>query len=402
MVSMRRCGFHTLIALVLGGAILAYPALAHDYSFKKQKLSYPTVSQFPAIAAGPQGHINVSYDQNIHGVGHEIMFTRSIDGGRTFTTPVNISNTLPNSSLFPSFATMATDRNGTTTVVWEDSSLFSQGLGWTLFYVRSIEALPDGALTFDSARPIPNGSKALDPSAAVDSTGRIHLVWYSYRSTGEILYAYGDPLPGSAELVFSQPITLAFQLNGQPSVYVDDRDRAHVTWFGNSAIHYTWTDDGSVFAPTIGIPTTFEAWGPFVATDSGENVYIVWTERSVNPGDILLVRSTDRGGTFGAPINITKGYGQFYYGTATGQMIQVDRRDVVHVVYVWADPAGPWYTLYQHSEDGGLTWSDAKTVDTGLGGPTMALLPGKRVGVAYMGPLDSVWFAAGSSPPLWR
>src|SRR5260370_16389413 len=117
----------------------------------------------PRIAVDTNGGVNVVWVDNTPG--HQtIFFSRSTDGGVTFSTPVNISND-PSDSANPQ---IAVDATGNISVVWENDTI---NLG--VFYAHST----DGVVSFSSPLPLTtNTSGSFGPQLAADTTRHICVV----------------------------------------------------------------------------------------------------------------------------------------------------------------------------------------------------------------------------------
>lgn len=122
------------------------------------------------------GTTYVAWMQGIH-PNEDIYFSRSLDGGGTFSTPIDISN-LPEKSWCPHIAVAA---GGTIHVVWAEGAAFTDR---KLMATRST----DGGQTFSTPQVVsdPAVDMAIDPRIAVAGAGTVLLTW----GTGDI--ATGD------------------------------------------------------------------------------------------------------------------------------------------------------------------------------------------------------------------
>jgi hypothetical protein len=129
----------------------------------------------------------------------EIFFSRSVDGGETFSQPLNISNT-PEKSWCPR---MAVDETGAIYLVWTDGPAFG---GMKLSFAVS----KDGGETFSAPRmlaTVPEG-KSLDGTIAAAGDGNLWATWSTWdagsqyesflaRSTDAGETFFEAPIPGS-------------------------------------------------------------------------------------------------------------------------------------------------------------------------------------------------------------
>jgi hypothetical protein len=106
-------------------------------------------------------NLNLVWDDSVAGV----MFSRSTDGGSTFSKPKIVS---PLQGLFPK---ISVDATGHINVVWEPPST-----GSGFFFSRST----DGGATFSQPMPLGAGTRT-NPVVATDANGDIDLVWIDSR-----------------------------------------------------------------------------------------------------------------------------------------------------------------------------------------------------------------------------
>jgi hypothetical protein len=243
-----------------------------------------------AITSGPPRHVYVLWQEIVFSGGShggEIFFARSTDDGRSFSRPINLSNT------------PAGDGKGRLTRdFWHNGSLdLALGPGgalyaaWTeyegtLWFSRSTD---EGA-TFSPPIRVAGGrtDPARGPSLAVHTEGRVYLVW----TIGE------DPradirLATSSDggRSFGEPQVL-FRSPGHadaPKVAVDGKGVVHVVYaespsgpLGQYHIQYARsTDGGRTFEAQREIPSLptreFESASfPSLSVDTRGNVYVLW------------------------------------------------------------------------------------------------------------------------------
>lgn len=268
-------------------------------------------SQIPQIAVDSKGNIYVVWLDN-SASNNSVFFSRSMDESATFSSPLNLSNNPGGSALFPQVAIDPT--TGNIYAAWFDSNAGNPGI----FFSRST----DGGATFSV--PI-NGPAVAGPVVmAVDSSGRIFLVWTSNNSAGAPRFVFSRSL--DAGTTFSAPLFIS---TNAPS--------------GNQA---------------------------FMTLDSSGNIIMVWTEAS--PSNIFLSRSTDGGATVSAPTNVTNVSGSIsagLYGLA------VDAAGNIHVLWTSAF-GGQYHTQVSRSSDKGATFAAENfqsTVSDSSQFPQMAL-----------------------------
>src|SRR5260370_30822916 len=89
MIRPAHC-FKAAALLSLGLTVLAVTARAQVFSTPKILSNNPGFSFAPQIAVDASGNINVVWEDGASGL--SILFSRSADGGATFSNPKNLSN----------------------------------------------------------------------------------------------------------------------------------------------------------------------------------------------------------------------------------------------------------------------------------------------------------------------
>ena len=247
--------------------------------------------------------------------GGEVFFARSADGGRTFSDPVNLSNS------------RAGDGKGRLTARhWHNGSLDlalgPQGhlhVAWTeyegrLWYRRST----DGGASFSEPLPVAGGrgaNPARGPALAVDDRGAVHLAWtVGEDAAADIRVAtsrdggrsFGDP----------RIVDTGSGHADAPKLAVDGRRTVHVVYAesptgpsGRYHVRYSRRADGAdafeapraISAPPGAPPAG--AGFPALGLDGEERLYVIWElfpDDAGRPRGLGFTSSTDGGTTFAA------------------------------------------------------------------------------------------------------
>lgn len=193
---------------------------------------------------------------------NEVFFARSIDNGKTFDTPINLSNAKGASA----DSQIATAQNNVYVTWWDNKT----GV-WEVFS----RASTDGGKTF--ADGIMLKSVGTSPLKKLDG-----------------------PTP---ETIFLDTLVAASG-NNEYTLWWDNKT-------GNSEVIFTRsTDGGKTFADPINISNSPEARsiGARIAADTqGNNVYISWIDIDENTGQkqVLFRASNDNAQTFGNPVMVS-------------------------------------------------------------------------------------------------
>lgn len=297
-------------------------------------------SQRPQIAVDAQGNINLVWLDSTPGT-LSVFFSRSTDGGATFSTPVNVSNYPGGSALFPQ---VSVDSSGHIFVAWFDNNSGNP----SIFFSRSM----DGGATFSSGYTGPAVRWPI--FMAVDASNRIDLVWAANDSTGVPQVVFSSSANDGT--LFSGPLTI-------------------------SSAH------GGVGTSSVG-----SSLPGYMALDANGNIYVTWIEAPSpqGPANILFSLSTDGGTTFSAPKQAVSS-GSPQIGVAG---LMVDGTKCIHVL--WASFLGNAYNAFlSRSSDGGATFS-AENFQTGYTG----FYPFAGMTADSQGGVNVIWNSSGQNPQL--
>ncbi|MCC2958019.1 glycoside hydrolase [Massilia sp. IC2-477] len=265
-----------------------------------------TFSWMPRIATSGADTLHLLWQEIIFSGGShggDILYARSLDGGRSFSRPVNLSASRAGDG--KGRLDRATWSNGSLDIVAHPGGAVHGA--WTdyegsLWLARS----PDGGRSFgaprriagDAARPArapalavgadghvylawtvgedadadirvaredgkpvlvgAPGARADAPRLALDRAGRLHLVYLEGAGKGQARIRYAR---AGSDLVFGPPRTLSAPGEGvgAPQLALDADDRLHVAWdTPPHGLRYT-VDAGSGFTPPLAVPGSADA-----------------------------------------------------------------------------------------------------------------------------------------------
>lgn len=128
-------------------------------------------SRLPKLAIGPDNSLNVAWhDDRVAYNDYDIYFMKSTNGGDTWGTTVQVCDTNPQSTE----AAIAVGGDGAIHITWEEPSGWSSG---NVYYSRST----NGGTTFSSPFQISSGSynnRGLYSDVAADKNGRVYVVFH--------------------------------------------------------------------------------------------------------------------------------------------------------------------------------------------------------------------------------
>jgi hypothetical protein len=410
------------LRLPAGAAVVKSDTTLPLYSLHQHLATDASGNIYVTWLASPATSSNPSF---LNGV-----FSRSDDGGATFTSPV---------SLFDRGATpeLVLDSSRNIFVVW--STLNNPGFQETATFARST----DGGKTFSAGTPLSDQAKmAVGPHIAVTSKDRIDVIW-QYNSMGTLCDSsngfrncspcdifFAQSADGGTS--FSAPVNVS---NSSGCAGLDDSSglggpdendqQMQVDFTGN--VNIVWddsiagvmfrrsTDGGSGFSTSINVSPSQGVF-PKVATDSQGGIDVIWAP-SDGSAALVFSRSSDGGVTFSQP----KSMGAGQSASAGNAQLATDANGDVDVL--WAETHR---LQFSQSFDGGATFSSPITLATDTtnfsdispdiiaGGPVkMVVEPNGDVDLAFTADQYAgddrayLWFSRGttsgtaSPPPLF-
>jgi hypothetical protein len=284
-----------VIALGLFG--ICASAQAQVFSTAKNVSNNSDYSFTPQVAVDAAGNIYAVWEDDTAN-NSNILFSRSSDGGATFSVPRNLSN----SSGWSFGPRLLVDSHGGINVVWVDPTPGNQDI----FFTHST----DGGTTFSIPQNLSNDPPTSgNPQIAADASGNISVVWESDNITLGILFTHSTD--GGA--TFSTPVNLA-STNAS----------------GNGSLN------------------------PQIAVGADGSINVAWEDDFNFQSDICFSRSTDKGATFSTPKNLSNNAGNSF-----SAQIAVDLAGNINVVWM-DDTPGNYVILLSRSTDQGTTFSSAK------------------------------------------
>jgi hypothetical protein len=309
-----------MIVMALGGCAAMKATPQSSAVQQPQEPEDPQQAWNPAVAIDAKGRIFMSFYRGLGENRFGLYFTRSLDGGLTWSPePVHLYTLDPHKP-FIQFHQIGTDGSGKVWVTWlterkernflkpvELHARFSSDLG-TTWDADSIEWKFEGNSNY--------------PQAVRDGRGELHLLW-TQDSIRKAVPRFTRTRGGGTALA-STPITIP-GLEGAQSL-------------------------------RSGLPVREADW-PTLAVDPRGAVLAVWQEEFERGIDILFNRSHDGGQTWlGSSLRISTPPSKGGY-TSRQPILALDGNQGAYVV--WEDGRHNTTDLYfNRSLDGGVTWLD--------------------------------------------
>ena len=298
--------------------------------------SEPSGSYNPSIAvAGTDIHVvwEDERDQDF-----EVYHKCSTDGGVTWSPDVHVS-VMSGSQGQPSVAVVA----GCVQVAWVDFSLVGNS---EIYFCRSV----DGGTTWESPVQISNAAGySTNPSIAALGSN-VHIAWQDSRFgwwNNEIFYrrSTNDGVNWSTE----ERLTIDTTFSNAPSLAVSGND-IHVAWEemrdGNFEIYYkNSTDNGQTWSADMRLTNDAnDSYYPSAAA-LGSNVHVAWQDNRDGNEEIYYKLSENCGMSWDPDVRLTddQSVSQNASITVSGQKVHVvwtDDRDGNWEIYYKRNPTG--------------------------------------------------------------
>jgi hypothetical protein len=279
---------------------------------------------------------------------NEIIFTKSTDGGLSFSEPKNITN---GSALLELNPAIAVDKTGKIHVVYEDNSI---PLRWNIFYINSV----DNGTTWSSPTMVylmnSFGLEYHNPCIAVDDTQNPPYVYIAYENMtatdpGNISFSRSTDGGATFGVEFNVSQDLINTMQGNPAIDVGPNGYVSLVWedFRNTVdwdLYYAKSiTSGFTFQSSVlvNVSNTDERFPDIVVDPSdGNNITIIWQDnRNTAPNsnyDIYMTTSNDTGISFPAAVRVDD----------TGSIVRDQQYPKVAT-----DPGGTIYTIWEDMRD---------------------------------------------------
>ena len=309
----------------------------------------------PRIALDGSGVAHVVWNR-YDGSDTRVQYTRSVNGGASWSVPVNLS-TAGVSSQNPE---IVLGGSGTIIAVWRGSD----GNNDIIQSSRSSNSGVSWSTPVDLSL---TGQDARSPQIATDGSGNVVAVWLRSDGSNQITQSSRSTNGGVS---WSTPADLSESGidSSQPKVAVDGSGNAVAAWlrdpWGDTILQSSRLLAGGVSWSTPANVSTAgnSAATPQVAVDGEGNVVALWRYYGVGGTIIQSSRSANSGASWSVPVQISVS------GTSSDNP-QVTTFGSDNAVAVWQQSNGSITTIrFSQSTDGGASWS----VPTEISGPSQA------------------------------
>ena len=243
-------------------------------------------SEVPAIAVSGN-NVYVVWSDDTPG-NNEILYKRSTDGGNSFVEPTeNLSNN-DGSSELPAIAAIGNSVH----VIWQD--WIPQVTNLDIYHRRSV----DGGVTFTSEVNLSDSTGGSRFASIALSGNTVHVAWDDDSFTTGTDIAYRRSVDGGVTFSNTENLSVtAFSESIRPRIAVSGQN-IHIVWQEGvpSDIFYVRSlNGGNTFSsPGINLSTNSRNSEVHAIAVLDSNVYVVWADS----GSIVYRPSTDNGETF--------------------------------------------------------------------------------------------------------
>ena len=239
----------------------------------------------PSIAVGSNGNIYVGWADGTRY--HNVFFSRSNDGGVTFSSPLLLSTVIP----FGGTPMMAVDPSGNIDVVWQGCFSYCQ-----IYFSRST----DGGATFSAQYEIQGALETPSASGmAIGPNGDINVVFNTDPFGNVFLARSTDGGASFSKTNVSNNNNVPHYITpAHAAIAIDPDDNIDIVWDAGGNIFFgRSTDQGATFTSQTIPNGAIGNFSPRLTLDSSSNINVVWISSTISY-DVFFSRSTDSGTTF--------------------------------------------------------------------------------------------------------
>lgn len=311
----------------------------------------------PQVDAQSGSIVHAVWAEDVNGV-LDIIYSKSTNGGNTWNSEVNLSNTADYGSYNPVFKV---DTANTIHVAWEEDVAGNQ----EIYYRQST----DGGATFSTVKNLSNDAVySVSPSIDTGAANRIHVGWVAeVGDYSQILYTRSTDLG----VTFSAPVNVSgSSYNADVPIVRSKGGTVGVVWQGGGPVYGLYrklsADNGATFGSALQITadSTTPVSDASLAIDGSNRIHIVASRLNTSTGttEVYHYRSTDNGATFSSGTNLSN-------TTENTQLPIVFTTGADHVQVAWSQNYCTDESCFKRltrrvSTDGGATFGSVNVTRT--------------------------------------
>ncbi len=265
------------------------------------------------IVVDQQGKLFISWTMKLpkRFSGH-IRFSRSIDGGENFSTPVTVNDHLEVTS--HRFESMAVNDRGEVFIAWLDKrdllAAKKAGKAYTGAAVYYTYSDNHGQSFHPNIKITDSSCECCRTAMTIDRDGLPIILWrhiFGKNTRDHALVKLIDKdLVGNVRRASFDNWKVDGCPHHGPSISSSDEGIYHLTWFNNAperhGLFYAHTKDkGKTFSTAINIGNYKAAASHPQVLSTGENVYLLWKEFDGKQSSLMTMHSSDKGNNWSVP-----------------------------------------------------------------------------------------------------
>ena len=262
-------------------------------------LSEPGEGGFsPQVAVDSKGIVYAVWQVSGSG-GQQVALAASTDFGVTFSPRVILSG----SSTTAESPAIATDKNDTIHVAWQDSST---GTAATMYSNST-----DGGSTFATPVQLSGVGNATTPQVGLDKSGGLNVVWVQQQEDGSTEVAISRSTDGGSTFTPAATVTNFRNGNVNQLAIASSGSTTYVAFGATSQVFLIQAPSSSLsFQAPVKVsnanPSKGEARSPSIVADRNGKLHIVWIDTSIEGDEegLLLYSNTTNGRNFSRPVEI--------------------------------------------------------------------------------------------------
>ena len=266
-----------------------------------QRLTWNAGNTFPDIAADYNYKLHIVWVGDTPGT-DEIFYKGSTDGGITWSATKRLTWSPRNSS----DPAISADSGNGLHVVWVE--YYNDTFNFEIFYKRSQNS---GATWSAPKRLTWIADWSMNPAIAADSGSGVHIA-YTEKAPGNIEIFYKRSTDNGTTWSATKRLTWDGTLTSQaPSIAVDSSNRIHLVWFndtsGSTQIFYKNSTDNGVTWSALKKLTwmSSSSANPSIASDSAGYIHIAWNINLSGNKEIYYKNSSNNGANWSATYRVT-------------------------------------------------------------------------------------------------
>ena len=284
--------------------------------------------------------------------GGDILFRRSIDGGNTFGSVIDLSDLAADQAACPHIA--VTGNN--VYIVWHEVSLSGS---FDIFFRKS----SNGGLSFDSIKNLSHNAGDSCCSQIASAGNRVYTVWSDDTPPDFMTFFTRSRDSGTSFGPIKNLVKAPIDEGLDAQVAVSGHT-VYVVWTGNADLNQVYMrisiDGGNNFGSTKNISNDNSNSGRANLRASGNNVYVAWESDQSGNREIFFKRSSNMGSTFSKTLNLSENPGGSF------EPLISSSGDTIYVV--WTDEAeqGGSDILLKRSTNAGASFGHLRNLSKNL------------------------------------